>query len=273
LVAALGLIAATGPSALAQDQDTPSTQPTTPATLPATYTQPAMPGQVVSPYAPAYSGMVTPCGGVMPSAHVPGTVMYGSQFPQYQPFAANGSMPQMMMPYSQPGVQYAQPMMQYGQPAMQYAQPMMQYAQQDMQYGQSTVMPVAGSVASGVMTQPYQTGQLQLSGTTFNGMTYQPSQQGMVYSSGMPYQPSMVYQTGAMGTYSNQPVIHSGYAPSYGYAPAPAYAPGGPGYGYGGSGYGYDFGRPGYNPGGLGGPRSGLGVRPGMGFGGFGLRR
>jgi hypothetical protein len=245
LVAALGLIAATGPSALAQDQDTPSSQPTTPATLPATYTQPAMPGQVVSPYAPAYSGMVTPCGGVMPSAYVPGTVMYGSQFPQYQPFAANGSMPQMMMPY--------------GQPAMQYAQPMMQYGQQDMQYGQSTVMPVAGSVASGVMTQPYQTGQLQLSGTTFSGMTYQPSQQGVVYSSGMPYQPSMVYQTGAMGTYSNQPVMLSGYAPSYGY-----------GGGYGG---GYDFGRPGYNPGGLGGPRSGLGVRPGMGFGGFGLRR
>ena len=41
------------------------------------------------------------------------------------------------------------------------------------------------------------------------------------------------------------------------------------GYGYGG----YDFGRPGYNPGGLGGPRSGLGVRPGVGFGGFGPRR
>ena len=45
-----------------------------------------------------------------------------------------------------------------------------------------------------------------------------------------------------------------GYAASYG------------GYGYGG----YDY-R--YNPGGLGGPYSGLGVRPGLGFGGFGLRR
>ena len=33
---------------------------------------------------------------------------------------------------------------------------------------------------------------------------------------------------------------------------------------------GYDYGRPGYNPGGLGGPASGIGVRPGMGAGGFG---
>ncbi len=46
------------------------------------------------------------------------------------------------------------------------------------------------------------------------------------------------------------------------------------GYGYGQQpGYGYDFGRPGYNPGGLGGPASGLGVRPGMGVGGFGPGR
>jgi hypothetical protein len=45
-------------------------------------------------------------------------------------------------------------------------------------------------------------------------------------------------------------------------------------YGYGGYGYGgYDFGRPGYNPGGLGGPWSGLGVRPGLGFGGLGRGR
>ena len=36
---------------------------------------------------------------------------------------------------------------------------------------------------------------------------------------------------------------------------------------------GYDFGRPGYNPGGLGGPASGLGVRPGLGVGGFGPGR
>jgi hypothetical protein len=46
------------------------------------------------------------------------------------------------------------------------------------------------------------------------------------------------------------------------------------GYGYGQPGYGgYDFGRPGYNPGGLGGPASGLGVRPGLGVGGFGPGR
>jgi hypothetical protein len=49
------------------------------------------------------------------------------------------------------------------------------------------------------------------------------------------------------------------------------YAAGYPGYGYGGYGYpGYGY-R--YNPGGLGGPWSGLGVRPGLGFGGVGLRR
>ena len=36
---------------------------------------------------------------------------------------------------------------------------------------------------------------------------------------------------------------------------------------------GYDFGRPGYNPGGLGGPASGMGVRPGLGVGGFGPGR
>ena len=46
-----------------------------------------------------------------------------------------------------------------------------------------------------------------------------------------------------------------------------------PGY-YGGQpGTGYDFGRPGYNPGGLGGPASGIGVRPGLGAGGFGPGR
>jgi hypothetical protein len=53
------------------------------------------------------------------------------------------------------------------------------------------------------------------------------------------------------------------YAPSYGYA-ASYYTPSYGGYG----GYGY-----GYNPGGLGGPYSGLGLRPGLGLGGFGLRR
>ena len=60
------------------------------------------------------------------------------------------------------------------------------------------------------------------------------------------------------------------YTPSY-YAPSYGYAASYGGYGYGGYGYGgYGY-R--YNPGGLGGPYSGLGVRPGLGFGGFGLRR
>ncbi len=45
------------------------------------------------------------------------------------------------------------------------------------------------------------------------------------------------------------------------------------GYGYGQPGTEYDYGRPGYNPGGLGGPASGLGVRPGLGVGGFGPGR
>jgi hypothetical protein len=61
------------------------------------------------------------------------------------------------------------------------------------------------------------------------------------------------------------------YAPSYGYtasyyAPSYGYSARYGGYGYGGYGYRY-------NPGGLGGPYSGLGVRPGLGLGGFGLRR
>ena len=67
-----------------------------------------------------------------------------------------------------------------------------------------------------------------------------------------------------------------GYAPSYGYAAAtvtPSYYA--PSYGYAASYGGYGYGGYGYryNPGGLGGPYSGLGVRPGLGFGGFGLRR
>ena len=66
------------------------------------------------------------------------------------------------------------------------------------------------------------------------------------------------------------------YAPSYGYATAtvtPSYYA--PSYGYAASygGYGYGGYRSRYNPGGLGGPYSGLGVRPGLGLGGFGLRR
>ena len=54
------------------------------------------------------------------------------------------------------------------------------------------------------------------------------------------------------------------------FCPPVAYAPS---YGYGGSGYAPSYGYGGYNPGGLGGPWSGLGVRPGLGLGGFGLRR
>jgi hypothetical protein len=69
---------------------------------------------------------------------------------------------------------------------------------------------------------------------------------------------------GCYGGYA-APAFASGYAPAYG----GGYGWGGySGYGWGGRGYGYR-----YNPGGLGGPRSGLGVRPGLGFGGFGLRR
>ena len=77
------------------------------------------------------------------------------------------------------------------------------------------------------------------------------------------------------------------YAPATycyaGYAGPTGYYGAGGGYGMAGGGYyaggtagypgGYDFGRPGYNPGGLGGPRSGLGVRPGLGVGGFGPGR
>ena len=51
------------------------------------------------------------------------------------------------------------------------------------------------------------------------------------------------------------------------------YAGGTAGYPGGYAPGGYDFGRPGYNPGGLGGPASGLGVRPGLGVGGFGPGR
>ncbi|HET6576254.1 MAG TPA: hypothetical protein VFG68_21815 [Fimbriiglobus sp.] len=192
LVAALGLIAAIGPSALAQDQDKPSSQPTTsepattsptPAALPATYSQPVMPGQMVSPYAPAYSGTATPCGYVMPSAYVPGTVMFGPQYQQYQPQARYGSNRRMISrnPVAMP-------------------------------YDQQTAMPIAGSVAGGVITQP---GTLQLNGTnTYSGMTYQPYQTGMVYPNGMTSQPGTVYQAGTMGPYSDQPVILTGYSNS-----------------------------------------------------------
>jgi hypothetical protein len=202
LVAALGLIAVTGPSALAQEQEKPSSQPETPTTsepttqqatpavLPTTYAQPSTTGQVISPYTPTYSGTGTPCGYIMPSAHIPGTVMFGSQFPQYQPLASYGSFPQTMIPSSPYGtITYSQPGMQVGQPAMQYAQP-------GMQVGQSSVMPGVGSVAGSVVGQPFQTEPMQMSGMTVNGMAFQPG---------------TVIQTGAMGTFPGQSVILGGY--------------------------------------------------------------
>jgi hypothetical protein len=63
------------------------------------------------------------------------------------------------------------------------------------------------------------------------------------------------------------------YSGGYGYT-QPGY--GQPGYaqpGYAQPGYNYGYGPRGYNPGGLGGPASGLGVRPGVGAGGFGPGR
>ncbi len=78
-------------------------------------------------------------------------------------------------------------------------------------------------------------------------------------------------QTGYYGAGGGYGMAGGGY-----YGGGTAGYPGGYGYGqpgYGQPGYGYDFGRPGYNPGGLGGPASGLGVRPGLGVGGFGPGR
>jgi hypothetical protein len=91
-------------------------------------------------------------------------------------------------------------------------------------------------------------------GLVYGGYGYAPS---YGYATSYYYAPSYSYAA----SYS----APSYYAPSYGYAASYG------GYGYGGYGYGgYGY-R--YNPGGLGGPYSGLGVRPGLGFGGFGLRR
>jgi hypothetical protein len=67
--------------------------------------------------------------------------------------------------------------------------------------------------------------------------------------------PAVSFYTPAV---SYSAAVTSYSVPGYGYAPS---------YGYGGYGY------RGYNPGGLGGPWSGLGVRPGLGLGGFGLGR
>ena len=75
--------------------------------------------------------------------------------------------------------------------------------------------------------------------------------------------------SGAAGTTSAAPTGYYGGGYPAGTAGYPAGTAGYPA-GYPG---GYDVGRPGYNPGGLGGPRSGLGVRPGLGVGGFGPGR
>jgi hypothetical protein len=74
---------------------------------------------------------------------------------------------------------------------------------------------------------------------------------------------------------------HHYYSPAYSHGETTGYYSTSGGYGMVGGGYysggyggypGYGYGRP-YNPGGLGGPWSGLGVRPGLGFGGFGPGR
>ena len=81
------------------------------------------------------------------------------------------------------------------------------------------------------------------------------------------YAPSYGYAAATVTpSYPSYGYAASYYTPSYSYAPSYGYAASYSGYGYGGYGYRY-------NPGGLGGPYSGLGVRPGLGLGGFGLRR
>jgi hypothetical protein len=97
---------------------------------------------------------------------------------------------------------------------------------------------------------------------------------GPVYG-GYGYAPSYYYAPSygyAAATVTPSYYAPSYYAPSYSYAASYYYAPS---YGYAASYGGYGYGGYGYryNPGGLGGPYSGLGVRPGLGFGGFGLRR
>ncbi len=84
--------------------------------------------------------------------------------------------------------------------------------------------------------------------------------------SGYTYGSPTVYST-AQGGYTTTAGGYYGGGYTGGTAGYPA------GYGYGQPGSGYDFGRPGYNPGGLGGPASGIGVRPGLGAGGFGPGR
>jgi len=93
---------------------------------------------------------------------------------------------------------------------------------------------------------------------------------------GLPAQPVLQ----PIGVHLREPQVYSTAQGGYvttdgGYYTGGGYTGGTAGYpsGYGQPGYGYDFGRPGYNPGGLGGPASGIGVRPGLGAGGFGPGR
>jgi hypothetical protein len=88
--------------------------------------------------------------------------------------------------------------------------------------------------------------------TSYSGGGYAP---GMTSYSGGGYAPGMTSYSGG------------GYAPGMAGYSGGGYAPGMTGY----SG-GYGYGQP-YNPGGLGGPYSGLGVRPGLGVGGLGRGR
>jgi len=85
------------------------------------------------------------------------------------------------------------------------------------------------------------------------------------YQSGCTYgSPTGYYSSGQGGYVTTDGGYYGG-----GYPGGTAGYPGGYGYGQ----PGYDLGRPGYNPGGIGGPASGLGVRPGLGVGGFGPGR
>ena len=85
------------------------------------------------------------------------------------------------------------------------------------------------------------------------------------YQSGYSYGSPTGYYSSAQGGY----VTTDGGYYGGGYPGGTAGYPGGYGYGQ----PGYDYGRPGYNPGGIGGPASGMGVRPGLGVGGFGPGR
>jgi hypothetical protein len=85
------------------------------------------------------------------------------------------------------------------------------------------------------------------------------------YQSGCTYGSPTGYYASGQGGYTT---AGGGYYGG-GYPGGTAGYPGG--YGYGQPGYGY--GQPGYNPGGIGGPASGMGVRPGLGVGGFGPGR